>query len=90
MEEGASIRLGLALGGGVGRGLAHLGVLEVLEEHALAPQAIAGTSIGALMGALWLTSGSAEEAIDKLVLVHRLREVVALLGFTRSRSELAG
>jgi len=41
-------------------------VLEVLEEHGLAPSAIAGTSIGALMGALWLTSGSAEEAIDAL------------------------
>lgn len=43
----------LALGGGGGRGLAHLGVLEVLEEHKLQPAAIVGTSIGALFGAMY-------------------------------------
>jgi NTE family protein len=43
----------LALGGGGGRGLAHLGVLEVLEEHHLKPAAIVGTSIGALFGAMY-------------------------------------
>lgn len=43
----------LALGGGGGRGLAHLGVLEVLEEHKLKPSAIIGTSIGALFGAMY-------------------------------------
>lgn len=43
----------LALGGGGGRGLAHLGVLEALEEHELRPSAIIGTSIGALFGTLY-------------------------------------
>lgn len=43
----------LALGGGGGRGLAHLGVLEVLDEHNLRPSAIVGTSIGALFGAMY-------------------------------------
>jgi len=43
----------LALGGGGGRGLAHLGVLEVLEEHGIRPDAIVGTSIGALFGAMY-------------------------------------
>ncbi|MFC1542830.1 patatin-like phospholipase family protein [Pseudomonadota bacterium] len=43
----------LALGGGGGRGLAHLGVLEVLEEHKLRPSAIVGSSIGALFGAMY-------------------------------------
>jgi len=43
----------LALGGGGGRGLAHLGVLEVLDEHHLKPAAIVGTSIGALFGAMY-------------------------------------
>ncbi|HXH72928.1 MAG TPA: patatin-like phospholipase family protein [Mariprofundaceae bacterium] len=43
----------LALGGGGGRGLAHVGVFEVLEEHGLRPSAIVGTSIGALFGALY-------------------------------------
>jgi NTE family protein len=44
-------RLGLALGGGGARGLAHLGVLIALEEAGVAVSAIAGTSMGAAMGA---------------------------------------
>lgn len=43
----------LALSGGGGRGLAHLGVLEALEEHDLRPAAIVGTSSGALFGAMY-------------------------------------
>lgn len=43
----------LALGGGGGRGLAHLGVLEVLEQHKLKPDAIIGSSIGAMFGAMY-------------------------------------
>ncbi|RMH59854.1 MAG: patatin-like phospholipase family protein [Zetaproteobacteria bacterium] len=43
----------LALGGGGGRGLAHIGVFEVLERYALRPDLIVGTSIGALFGAMY-------------------------------------
>ncbi|MFQ5355484.1 MAG: patatin-like phospholipase family protein [Mariprofundaceae bacterium] len=43
----------LALSGGGVRGLAHLGVLEALEENGLKPVAIVGTSIGALFGAMY-------------------------------------
>ncbi|UCF66635.1 MAG: patatin-like phospholipase family protein [Acidobacteriota bacterium] len=57
--------IGLALGGGAARGLAHLGVLEVLEEAGLRPACVAGTSIGALIGGIWATTGTAEAAIDK-------------------------
>ncbi len=45
-------RIGLALGGGVARGIAHIGVLQVLEEHAIKLSYIAGTSAGALVGCL--------------------------------------
>lgn len=45
-------RLALALGGGGARGLAHIGVLEVLELEGLAPSFVAGSSIGGLVGAL--------------------------------------
>ena len=45
------LRLGVALGGGAFRGLAHIGVLRVLEKHGLAPDLIAGTSMGALVAA---------------------------------------
>ncbi|AMJ60426.1 patatin-like phospholipase family protein [Bosea sp. PAMC 26642] len=43
-------KIGLALGGGAARGWAHIGVLEVLLEAGFAPDVIAGTSIGAVVG----------------------------------------
>jgi len=46
-------RLGLALGGGGARGLAHIGVLKVLEEEGLKADFVAGTSVGSLIGALY-------------------------------------
>jgi NTE family protein len=45
--------ISLALGGGGARGLAHILVLEVIDELGLKPKMIAGTSIGALMGAAY-------------------------------------
>jgi NTE family protein len=46
-------KLGLALGGGGARGLAHIGVLKVLEEEGLVADFVAGTSVGSLIGALY-------------------------------------
>lgn len=46
-------RIGLALGGGGARGLAHIGVLKVLEASGIKIDVIAGTSIGALVGATY-------------------------------------
>ncbi|MBI1383623.1 MAG: patatin-like phospholipase family protein [Rhizobiales bacterium] len=43
----------LALGGGAARGLAHIPLLEVIDEFAIRPRVIAGTSIGALIGAVY-------------------------------------
>jgi NTE family protein len=45
--------LSLALGGGGARGLSHILILEALDEMGVKPRAIAGTSIGALMGAAY-------------------------------------
>jgi NTE family protein len=59
-------RLGLALGGGAARGVAHLGVLLELEQARIQPAALAGTSIGALIGGVWLTSEGAERAIERI------------------------
>jgi len=50
-QENETRRIGLALGGGGARGLAHLGALIALEEAGIEPMAIAGTSMGAAMGA---------------------------------------
>lgn len=45
--------IGLALGSGGVRGFAHLGVLEVLEREGIQPAAIAGSSVGAAIGAMY-------------------------------------
>ena len=47
-------KLGLALGGGAALGLAHIGVIRVFEDHDLAPDVVAGTSIGAIVGAAYV------------------------------------
>jgi len=46
-------KVGLALGSGAARGLAHIGVLEVLEKEGVPIDMIAGSSMGALIGALY-------------------------------------
>ena len=50
----------LALAGGGGRGLAHLGAIKALEENGLRPDAIVGTSIGALFGAMYALNPDAD------------------------------
>lgn len=47
------IQIGLALGGGAARGMAHLGVLKALEQHGIYVDLIAGTSAGAMTGVLY-------------------------------------
>jgi NTE family protein len=54
-------RIGLALGGGSARGLAHIGVLEWLEEHRIPIDAVAGTSMGGLLGGAYATGISMPE-----------------------------
>ncbi len=59
-------RIGLVLSGGGARGLAHVGVLKVLEEQRVPVDAIAGTSMGAVIGGLYASGMSAAE-IESLV-----------------------
>ena len=47
------VRIGVALGGGAARGMAHLGVLKTLDENGIVPDVIAGTSVGAMTGVLY-------------------------------------
>ncbi len=56
-------KLGLALGSGIARGWAHLGVLRALERYGFRPDVIAGTSIGAVVGGAYL-AGHAETLED--------------------------
>ncbi len=61
MEIAADKRIGLALGGGGAKGLAHIPMLEVLDELGVRPAQIAGTSIGAIIGVVYASGRSARE-----------------------------
>ncbi len=65
------MRVGLALGGGVARGLAHVGVLSVLEEAGVPIDCIAGTSMGAIIGSAYCAGLSVDD----------LREIAARTGW---------
>ena len=58
--------MGLALGGGSAKGIAHAGVLQWLEEHRVPVDAIAGTSTGAFVGGAYATGMSAAEIQEML------------------------
>ncbi len=56
--------IGVALGGGFARGIAHIGVLKVLEEEGIPVRMVAGTSVGALIGACYCSGLSLAEMQD--------------------------
>jgi NTE family protein len=55
------LKFGVALGGGFARGLAHIGVLKALEEAAIPVDFVAGTSVGAIIGACYCAGMNAAE-----------------------------
>ncbi len=57
--------IGVALGGGFARGMAHIGVLKVLEEEGIPVRIVTGTSVGALIGASYC-SGLSLEDLEKV------------------------
>ncbi len=62
--------VGIALGSGGAKGLAHIAALEVLDDLGIKPVAISGTSIGAIIGAMYASGLSAREvreAVDELI-----------------------
>jgi NTE family protein len=59
--SGKGKRIGLALGGGGAKGLAHILMLETLDEMGVRPHVIAGTSIGAIIGAFYAAGLSGKE-----------------------------
>ncbi len=85
-------RIGLVLSGGGSRGLAHVGVLRALEEQRIPIDAIAGTSMGAVVGGLY-ASGMTAVQIDELMreldwnTVFRDRPPRANLNFRRKQDD---
>ena len=60
-------KVGLALGGGAARGLAHIGVLQALEEAEVPVQMLTGTSMGAIIGAMYAADPSIETLRDRML-----------------------
>jgi NTE family protein len=67
----------LVLGGGGARGLAHIGVLKVLEEEGLLPAAIVGTSMGAIVGGMYA------QRPDAWAVENRMRSLIQSRSFQR-------
>lgn len=59
-------KIGLALGGGGAKGFAHLPILEVFDELGIRPYCMTGTSIGAILAALYASGHSAREIVEML------------------------
>ncbi len=71
------MKIGLALGSGSARGWAHVGVIEALAERGIEPQVVAGTSIGALVGAAHV-SGNLQRLHEWLLTLTRM-DVISLM-----------
>src|SRR2546425_5677503 len=69
----SSAGIGLALGGGFARGLAHIGVLKVLEEENIPVSYVAGTSVGSVIGAAYCSGISARE-LEEIAGLVRFRD----------------
>jgi NTE family protein len=76
-------RIGLALGGGFARGIAHIGVLRALEKNNIPIHAVAGVSSGAMVAAA-MAGGSSADEIQQVALSMKFRDIarwtVNLLG----------
>lgn len=94
------MEISLALGGGGIRGVAHIGVLRALEKHGFQIRAIAGTSAGGLVGAVYAAGFSTEkieeaaQGIDSIQSFYRkssdLPSLLGLEGITEKLSNLLG
>jgi predicted acylesterase/phospholipase RssA/CRP-like cAMP-binding protein len=67
MHRVRGIQIGVALGGGAARGMAHLGVLKALEDNGIAADMVAGTSAGAMTGVLYSAGLDPGFLIDRFV-----------------------
>ena len=83
----AEPRIGLALGGGFARGIAHIGILRAFEKNNIPIHAVAGVSAGAMVAAAYASGGDSRH-IEQIALSMRLRDVarwtISIRGFAGS------
>ncbi len=61
------VKIGIAFGGGGAKGFAHVGVLKVLEKYGIKADFIAGSSVGAILGATYALGYNGEEILERAV-----------------------
>lgn len=81
-------RIGLALGSGLARGFAHLGVIRALKRHGIEPTVISGTSMGALVGGAYLAGGM--DALEEWAYSLNKFKILSYLDFRVKSSGLIG
>lgn len=88
-QAGTGPRLGLVLGGGGARGLAHIGVLRVFERENIPIACIAGTSMGGLVGALYAASVPLSRVEQELLRLSSVTEQLRLVDVDISATGLS-
>ncbi|KSV18302.1 patatin [Dehalococcoides mccartyi] len=78
-------KIGIALGGGAARGIIHIGVLEVLEKEAIPLDLVTGTSMGAIIGALY-ASGHTPPEMKEIVSNLSWKQLMPLLDLAAPRA----
>lgn len=81
------MRIGLALGGGGVRGLAHILVIQAIEEFGVKPDIVSGTSIGSIVGAMYTSGKSPHEMIES-VRLHTISNKDSLRDVFAKKHEL--
>lgn len=80
-------KIGLVLGSGGAKGIAHIGVLKVLEKNNIKIDVITGTSMGALVGGLYASSLSINE-IERLAVETKFKKVAGKVELRRLNESL--
>jgi NTE family protein len=87
--ESSNRKVGLALSSGAARGWAHIGVLEVLEREGIPVDMVAGTSSGALVGALYAQGGEVNQIREQILSIDR-RWMASMTDLTLPKTGLFG
>jgi len=82
------MKIGLALGGGAGLGWAHIGAFRVLEESGIKIEAVAGTSIGAIVGAC-IAAGNVDD-LEDLARDITLKDMLMMGEFSFQKGSILG
>jgi len=72
-------KVGLALSGGGARGLAHIGVLKILEREGISIDFLAGTSMGGAVAAFYASGWNAESMEEEALRIGKLRHLLELV-----------